>query len=122
MVDDRLTDGKRIAQLLSSELSGRESGPLGPVSVVDADPEAEPSEDGTEAYAIAVDGTRVGTVTLYPAHAAVRLTTGADSAVQSATAGGLPAERDNGEAVLRVEDGAAVKRAVDAVVAAVAPE
>jgi hypothetical protein len=119
MVEDRVTDGKRIAQLLSSELSGRETGPLGSVTVVDADPRAKPNESGTEAYGIAVEGTRVGTVWLYPEYATVRLGAGADTAVGAATDAGIPAQREGYDAVLRVESGVAVKRAVDAVAAAV---
>jgi len=119
MVEDRVTDGKRIAQLLSSELSGRETGPLGSVTVVDADRRAEPSESGAEAYGIAVEGTRVGTVRIYPEHASLRLAAGADTAVGTAANSGIPARREGDDAVLRVESGVAVKRAVDAVTAAV---
>lgn len=116
MVEDRITDGKRIAQLLSSELSGRDDGPLAAVSVVDADPDATPGVERTEAFGIAVDGSRVGTVTLSPDHAGVRLTAGVDVAVRSATESGVPATRDGDDAILRVESGAMVKRAVDAIV------
>lgn len=52
MVRDRVTDGTRIAQLLSSEIHGRTSGPLGRLAVVEADPDAEPSEFGTFAYGV----------------------------------------------------------------------
>ena len=37
MVEDRITDGVRIAQLLSSEFDGREDPPLDSVAVVNAD-------------------------------------------------------------------------------------
>lgn len=119
MVDDRLRDGKRIAQLLASELDGRETGPLAAVTVVDADRDAEPSEDGTEAYGIALEGASIGTVALFPEYAEVRLSAGADSAARTAADEGLPARRDGEDVCLRVESGAAVKRAVDAIVAAV---
>jgi len=66
MVEDRITDGTRIGQLLASELTGLERGPLGSVSVVDADTDADPSPDGTPAYGVALDGERVGTVELTP--------------------------------------------------------
>ena len=65
MVEDRVTDGERVAQLLASELSGRSDGELDRFSVVDADPDAEPTPEGTVAYRIAVDGDRtriVGTL------------------------------------------------------------
>jgi hypothetical protein len=35
MVEDRIADGRRIAQLLASEIRGHERGPLGQLSVVD---------------------------------------------------------------------------------------
>ena len=52
MVVDEITDGRRIAQLLSSEVHGRESGSLGRLSVVDADRDVEPTEFGAFAYGI----------------------------------------------------------------------
>lgn len=45
MVVERLTDGKRIAQLLASEVEGG-VGALSALAVVDADPEVTPSVDG----------------------------------------------------------------------------
>ena len=122
MVEDRLTDATRNGQLLASELTGREDVPFSTLSVVDADRNAEPSPDGTEAYGIAVDGDRVGTVRLYPGRVTVRLSVGADRAAATAGGPGLSARRDGDAVVLSVESGAAVKRAADAVGAAVAPE
>jgi hypothetical protein len=57
MVDDRLTDGVRIGQLLASEISGNE-GRLRDLALADADPDVEPTADGALAYRIvrAVDG------------------------------------------------------------------
>lgn len=54
MVIDRITDGTRIAQLLSSELDGREDGGLEAVSVVNADRDVEPTETGARAYDVVV--------------------------------------------------------------------
>jgi len=52
MVQDRLRDGTRIAQLVASELTGdREA--LAQVVVVDADPDVEPTDDGALAYRVA---------------------------------------------------------------------
>ena len=52
MVQDRLRDGTRIAQLVASEITGdRES--LTGVVVVDADPDVEPTDDGALAYRVA---------------------------------------------------------------------
>jgi predicted acetyltransferase len=41
MVENRITDGKRIAQLLASELTGLEQPPLDRIEVVDATPDVE---------------------------------------------------------------------------------
>lgn len=51
MVQDRLRDGKRIAQLLASEVEG-DVGRLASLSVVDADPGVEPTTDGAFAFAL----------------------------------------------------------------------
>ncbi|QLH83137.1 hypothetical protein [Halosimplex pelagicum] len=118
MVEDRVTDGKRIAQLLSSELSGRDRGALGDVSVVDADPDAEPAPEGTVGYGVAYCDERVGTVRLYPDAAQLAIA-GAGPVdaerVRAAVDGpGLTATDDG---AVRIESGAAVKRAVDALLA-----
>jgi hypothetical protein len=51
MVQDRLSDGKRIAQLLASELTGDQA-TLAHVVVADADPDVEPTADGAFAYRV----------------------------------------------------------------------
>jgi hypothetical protein len=56
MVVDEHTDGRRIGQHLSSEIHGHERGVLGALAVVDADADAEPSEAGTSAFAVAIEG------------------------------------------------------------------
>ena len=114
MVEDRVTDGKRIAQLLSSELSGRDRGTLGDLSVVNADPDAEPSVDGTEAYGVAYCEERVGTVRLFPEAATVSVTSLVATITEAADQNGLPVTDDD---AIRLESGASVKRTVDALVA-----
>ncbi|SFK77263.1 hypothetical protein SAMN04487950_1021 [Halogranum rubrum] len=51
MVHDRLRDGKRVAQLLASELEGN-GGALASLVVSDADPDVDPTDDGAFAYAV----------------------------------------------------------------------
>lgn len=128
MVEDRVTDGARIAQLLASELSGREDGRLDTVSVVDADPEAEPDPSGTTAYRVAVQGAVVAAVAIYPDATELSFVP-AEESTPAVPGGGGPldvaavrerahqAGLDTGEngTVVRVESGAAVKRAFDAV-------
>ncbi|OVE83113.1 hypothetical protein [Natronolimnobius baerhuensis] len=50
MVEERITDGTRIAQLLSSELDGREDGGLESIAVTNADRDVEPTAEGARAY------------------------------------------------------------------------
>ena len=65
MVEKRLTDGRRIAQFLASEITGHGDA-LAALSVTDADPDVEPTPDGTFAYAIDRDGDRVASVFVQP--------------------------------------------------------
>ena len=104
---DRVTDPTRIAQILASEVDGRERGAFGTLSVVDADRDATPSPAGPPAYGVAADGDRIATVVLYPERAAVegdeRLLAAARDRDLSISDGGAT-----------VPDGAAVKRAAAA--------
>lgn len=108
MVEDRITDGKRIAQLLASEVTGLDEGPLDALSVAESDPDATPAEDGTDAYALTTGDTTVATVSMYPDHATVTFEGGV-------TWDERPALLEGGGNTLVVSSGAAVKRAVDAV-------
>ncbi|MFB6165643.1 MAG: hypothetical protein ABEJ31_10835 [Haloarculaceae archaeon] len=125
MVDERITDGKRIAQLLASELSGRESGPLGALAVVDADPDADPTPDGTFAYGVDRDGERLADVFVQPDRARVELRRNVEAAMAAAervregtALRARPKAVDPPRALVFVESGAAVKAAVDVLVAA----
>lgn len=100
---ERVTAGRRIAELLASELTGRQSGPLGEVAIRDAKDDVEPTDEGAVAYAIAYRADRVGEVRVRPTEAVVRL----DRSWADQTA-----ELDG--ATLVVEYGAAVKRVTDA--------
>lgn len=51
MTQDELNDGVRIAQLLASEITGGK-GRLRALDVSDADPDVEPTTDGTLAYTV----------------------------------------------------------------------
>jgi hypothetical protein len=110
MVEDRITDGKRIAELLASELSGLDTGSLEQVAIVDAERSATPSETGTQAYRLTYRGDALARVLIYPDHAEVDLeaepTWPDDQAVST-----LDDEKDT----LVVDSGAATKDAVDAI-------
>jgi hypothetical protein len=112
MVEDRITDGKRIAQLLASELTGLETPPLNRVSVVDSTPDVEPTPNGVKAYGVAVDGDRVGTVTVSPDHAQLSFT-GTRPDDTAAERDGVQIKTTSETIIVRIENGAAVKSAVD---------
>ena len=102
MVEDRVTDGERVAQLLASELSGRSDGPLDRFAVVDADPDAEPAPDGTLAFRVAVDGDRVGRVRIYPDGAEIRVEDASDGSENGSLDTGRLVEATRGDG-LRAE-------------------
>ncbi|MEF8812570.1 MAG: hypothetical protein V5A55_01970 [Halovenus sp.] len=119
MVEDRITDSKRIAQLLASELSGLSTGPLAGVSVVDADTDATPSEDGTVAYGVSHGSERVATVRLYPGYVSVEPELGTVD-IHPAETDELPVgervrvtRREPQGLTIALEDGASVKDCVD---------
>lgn len=132
MVERRVTDGRRIAELLSSELHGRDDGGLARVLVVDAREDVEPTVDGTRAYRIALardrtgggddgDHVRLGAVNVHPDRAHVEVRDGLDAAVETARGAGLrvrPKAVEPPRALIFVESGAEVKRAAAVVSAA----
>jgi len=109
MVQDRITDGKRIAQFLASELTGLETGLLAEIAVTDIHESAEASPDGTLAYRVERDGDAVASVVLYPEHAAVQRPDGSGWEVPE----GLGKVEADG-ATLSIEGVAGVKQALDA--------
>jgi hypothetical protein len=114
MVEERLTDGKRIAQLLASEIeSGART--LRDLSVVDADPDAEPTVDGAFGYAVALGSERLAEVYVQPDRARVEFLVGQVDAVDAAENEGLrvrPKAVRPPRTLVFVEDGAQVKWAV----------
>jgi len=127
MVEDAITDPGRIAELLASELTGLETGPLAAVEVVDADRDATPSPDVTLAYAVAHDQDRIGRVLLYPDRAVVELdgVGNVPGDLPGADRESIAIERTTDVLALDVSTGAASKGAVDvlrAVLASQGPE
>ncbi|RDI72390.1 hypothetical protein [Halopelagius longus] len=114
MVEDRLTDGKRIAQFVASEVEGHEDLPL---AVSDADPDVEPTEDGAFAYRIVRteadgEGNAVAEVYVHPDRARAEFVTAVDVAAEAADAEGLrvrPKAVRPPRTLVFVEDGAQVK-------------
>ena len=122
MVRDRTTDGRRLAELLSSEVHGRESGPLARLTVADAVDDVEPDEGGTFAYTVDCEGDRLASVHVHPDRVHLEFARGVDAAADAAREAGLrvrPKAVRPPRTLVFVEDGAEVKRATD-VLAAVA--
>lgn len=111
VVDDEVTDGKRIAQLLASECTGLETGPLADVTVEEAETEAEPTPDGTKAYTLCSEGRTIAVVLMYPASVDIRFT----DPCSVSEPRDQPTTADRSEDSIVVSSGAEVKRAVDAV-------
>ena len=131
MVEDRTTDGKRIAQLLSSEVSSREDSGLDGLAVVNADADVEPSADGELAYEVALrddadtadeedDDAILAAVYVHDDRARVEFRERVDEAADAAEEVGLrvrPKATRPPRTLVFVEDGAEVKRATDVFVA-----
>lgn len=117
MVRDRLSDGRRIAQLLASELAV-EGGRLQSLAVDDANPDVAPSVDGTFAYAVTRDeGETVAEVYVQPDRAYVEFLVAPEAVVEAAREQGLrvrPKAVQPPRTLAFLEDGADVKRALDA--------
>ena len=121
MVEDSLNDGKRVAELLASEVSGHENDPYGRMAVTNADPDVEPTADGAHAYDVELDGDTLAEVFVQPERARLEVRAGLDAAPDAAEDGGLRARPVDGVSprlVVFVEDGVDVKRALDVLGAA----
>ena len=111
MVDERLTDGRRIAQFLASEITGH-GDDLEALAVTDADPDVEPTPDGTFAYAIDRGGDRVAAVYVQPDRVRLEFERVVDAVAEIASAEGLrvrPKAVDPPRTLVFVEDGSQVK-------------
>jgi hypothetical protein len=111
MVEDRLTHGKRIAELVASEVTGHERS-LSSLSVIESDPDVEPTEDGAFAYAVEREGERVAEVYVHPDRARVEFLVEQEAVAAAAEREGLrvrPKAVRPPRTLVFVEDGAQVK-------------
>ncbi|RQG91545.1 hypothetical protein EA462_06185 [Natrarchaeobius halalkaliphilus] len=123
MVEDRITDGRRIAQLLASELDGREDGELDAVAVTNVDRDVEPSADGARAYDVTRvrDGSESGRLARVFVHEdRVRLEFEIEQEIAAEAGEAVelrvrPKASDPPRTLVFVESAAAVKRATDVV-------
>jgi len=110
MVRDELTDGRRIAELLASELTGLSDGPLADVRVVDADTDVTPTPEGAVAFRVTAGGRRVATVSVRPDAALVAFDR---DGLAAASIPDAHLSLDESRGRLTIERGAGVKAAVD---------
>ncbi len=118
MVEDRVTDGHRIAQLLASELTAREDGPLAGLKLTDVDRNAEPTADGTFVYRIANRGETVADAYLQPERVRLEFRFAPDTVAGAAQETGLrvrPKAVEPPQTLVFVESGVDAKRALDVV-------
>jgi hypothetical protein len=126
MVEDRLRDGRRIAQLLASEVTG-DADRLPGVAVADADRDVEPTVDGAFAYSVAREPQddeplsatgalgwtgRLAEVYVHPDRVRIELLAGQAAAAERADTEGLrvrPKAAEPPRTLVFVPDGAAVK-------------
>lgn len=121
MVEERVTDGTRIAELLASEVEGRTDGGLGALSVTDANPDVEPTADGARAFDVTRGGDLLGRVFVHDDRVHVAFATGREAALEAAESAGLrvrPKATTPPRTLVFVESGAEVKRATDVLSAA----
>lgn len=130
MVEDRTTDGRRIAQLLASEIRGHEDPPLGSLSVVDIE-NVEGNEFGEFAYGVDCETdegpVRLADVFVHDDRARVEFRVAPDVAAEAGQEAGLrtrPKATTPPRTIVFVEDGVQVKRVIPAVraVATTVPE
>jgi len=120
MVEERIEDGTRIAQLLASELDGREDGGFAEMALAEADPDVDPTADGAFAYAVhferAGEDERLAAVFVHPDRVRVEFVASVERAADRASEAGLrvrPKAVDPPRTLVFVESGAAVKRVAD---------
>lgn len=121
VVDERVTSGRRVGELLASEIEGRDDGGFESLSVTDADRSVEPSPDGNLAYDIESKGTVVAQVYLHPKRVRLEIGAGQESAREVAESVTLRTRATGGpvpKLLIFLPDGVAVKRVLPVVRAA----
>lgn len=136
MVETEIRDGRRIAELLASEIDGRRSGPLARLAVTNPDRSVEGTPDGERAYDVRRlrgdrdprreptpedAGALLARVYVHDDRARVEVLDAIDAAARRAEDGELHVRSEPSEpprTVVFVERAADVKRAADALAAA----
>ena len=136
MVQERLTDGYRIGELLASEIDGRQSGTLAPLAVANADRTVEGTPEGERAYDVRLlasdrdsrreptpddDGELFAQVFVHEEGATVALEADSPAARNVAESAGLDVDQEwrTGTLAIGLDYGAQSKRAIDVLEAAI---
>lgn len=122
MVEDELQDGIRIAQLVSSEITGHEDAPFDALAVENADLDVEPTVDGERAFDVTHRGEVLATMFVHPDRAHLELRSGLEDARFAAEERGLrvrPKAVDPPRLIVFVENGAEAKRVLGVLAAAI---
>lgn len=118
---DRLSDGVRVAELLASEIDGREDAPFADLLITNTDTDVTPTADGAHAYDISFQDETVAEVVVQPERARLIFYSGLPAARDTASDESLRARTVGNPPRLFVfiPDGVAVKRALRVIGAAV---
>lgn len=118
---DRISDGVRVAELLASEIDGREDTPFADLVITNTDTDVTPTADGAHAYDITVEEETVAEVVVQPERARLVFYSGLPAAKDTASDESLRARTVGNPPRLYVfiPDGVAVKRALPVIAAAV---
>ena len=125
MVEDELGDGVRIAQLVSSEITGHEDAPFDALAVENADLDVEPTVDGARAFDVTHGDDVLASVFVHPDRAHIELRSGLEDARFTAEERGLrvrPKAVEPPRLVVFVENGAEAKRVLGVLAAAATRE
>ena len=116
MVEDRVTDGDRILTLLRAEIEGRETAGLDRLSIVESGDRAALSADKDSAV-IDDDGRVLATLEPTPDGLALQFQIAGSLVREHAGDAFLTVDETDGQVLVSIPTAAAVKRAVDLLVA-----
>ena len=125
MVEDEIRDGRRIAELLASEVEGREDGALARIGLDVIDEDAEGTPYGEHAYDVTIDGDVLTGVHVHEDRIHLEFRRGIEAAADAGENRDLrvrPKATDPPRTLVFVERGADVKRAVEVIVRAATAE
>lgn len=126
MTDEHVTDGRRIGELLASEVTARTDGPLSHLELVDIHSDAEGSTRGTFAYAITIESdetTRLADIYIHNDRVRLEFHAGLDPVPATGAEANLrvrPKAAEPPRILVFIENGGEIKRALDVIGAATA--